>query len=123
MFSLDHALKEKITKQTKEAKAAELLEVTEKLKRLQDLYRERKELENGIEVIRKQDNQTDQDKKDIARFHVRRAEVNNEIKGLETNLRAKATRSPLLALMILPIITSGATAAAVYSIGQQEKVL
>lgn len=113
---------EKIKKETKDSKAKEMAAVLAEINRLRHLYQERVEIIDGINAMRRksESEKTDQDKIDLAKFQVRKAEIEGQISAIEADLKAKAGKgNPLIALMV----TSALASMLVYKAAKEEKVI
>ncbi|MBI4004853.1 hypothetical protein HY358_01815 [Candidatus Roizmanbacteria bacterium] len=114
-------VKEQTTKEARNMKELEKTDVLAKINRLRSDIVERNDIVHGIDAIKKkpEEEQTDQNKIDLAKFRIRKSELDNEIRMLEADLKAQAGRaSPLVALMIATALAS----APIYTIGKQEGV-
>ena len=117
----ESSLKEKIKKETKNLKESERAAIIAEINRLRQLYQERVDIIEGINALRRKPKleQTDQDKIDLARFQVRKAEIDAQINVVEADLRAKAGSSPLYALLVASALAS----MMVYKAAKEEKVV
>lgn len=113
---------EKIKKETKDLKAKEMASILAEINRLRQLYQERVDIIDGINAMRRKSEveKTDQDKIDLAKFQVRKAEIEGQISAIEADLKAKAGKgNPLIALMV----SSALASMLVYKAAKEEKVI
>ncbi|QQG44188.1 MAG: hypothetical protein HYW86_05010 [Candidatus Roizmanbacteria bacterium] len=110
-------LKDEVKKETKKQKESEMAEVMEKINRLKMLYQERMDIIEGIKAVKGKPEKTEQDKIDLAKFQVRKSELDTAIKILETDLKSRAGRAaPLVTLTIMTALMS----MMIYKIGQEQ---
>lgn len=117
----ESSLKEKIKKETKNLREDERAALIAEINRLRQLYQEKVDIIEGINAIRRKPKleQTDQDKIDLARFQVRKSEIDAQINAIEADLRARAGSSPLYALLVASALAS----MMVYKAAKEENVV
>ncbi|OGK14193.1 hypothetical protein A3H80_00640 [Candidatus Roizmanbacteria bacterium RIFCSPLOWO2_02_FULL_37_19] len=114
----------RFNEEARDTREAERASVLAEINRLRQLTQERVDIVEGIKAIRRKSDleKTDQDKIDLARFQVRKSELDIQIDAIQASLREKASRSgPLIALLINTALMSAlAVGALAYGAAQKE---